>query len=299
MLKSIIEYHGRIEKNVAPMPARMGSGVTFFSFCLHWTADSVMIRLKRPKEKAGFETMEYLKSLREQLCEQYKYRIEMHAHTLPISRCSELWPEDMAKIHAQKGYHGVVLANHFIYEEMQGMTREEAVDRYIGNYEEVKAAGEKYGVKVFLAAEIRFTENTNDYLVYGVNRDILLTCYDYLPKGVECFRKEVKLPNSLFIQAHPFRNGCVAVAPELLDGVETLNMHPHHNSRVGLALKFAKENQINITVAGTDLHHPNQKHEAVSGLRSRFLPEDTFDIVKMLRAGDYIFELGEQALVLP
>ena len=35
------------------------------------------------------------------------------------------------------------------------------------------------------------TENTNDYLIYGVDREILLTCYDYLTKGVECFRKEV------------------------------------------------------------------------------------------------------------
>ena len=46
--------------------------------------------------------------------------------------------------------------------------------------------------------EIRFTENVNDYLIYGVDRDILSVCYDYLTKGVEVFRKEVKLQNSVF-----------------------------------------------------------------------------------------------------
>lgn len=239
-----------------------------------------------------------IKEVKQLVCDRYKFRMELHAHSRPISPCSEVLPEELVKIYHDKNFDGVVLTNHFIYELMQHTSKNKAIDDYIKSFEQAKEAGEKYGIKVFFGAEIRFTENVNDYLIYGVNRDILSVCYDYLTKGVEVFRKEVKLQNSLFIQAHPFRNGCTACDPELLDGVESFNMHPGHNSRVGLAVRYSGENKLCIT-AGSDFHHVNQGHEAVSALRTSIIPSDSFELATLLKNGDYALEIGETSIVLP
>lgn len=242
--------------------------------------------------------MSNIKQTQKLICDTYKYRIELHAHSLPISPCSEVSPEELVDIYHKKGYDALVLTNHFIYELMQHTSKDEAINEYIKNFEKAKTAGEKLGIKVFLGAEIRFTENENDYLIYGVDKDILCTCYDYLTKGVETFRKEVNLDSSIFIQAHPFRNRSTVCNPELLDGVEGFNMHPGHNSKVGLAVRYAGDNNLLIT-GGSDFHHVNRGHEAVSALRTSVIPADSFELAKILKSGNYILEIGETSIVLP
>jgi len=228
----------------------------------------------------------------------YKYKTELHAHTSPASSCSQILPHEMAETYHKKGYDAVVIANHFYAKALEGCTKEEALDRYLKDYEETVAAAEKYNLKILLATELRFTENNNDYLIYGVDRDILSVCYDYFDKGLETFRREVELSNSVFIQAHPFRDGMTMCNPELLDGAETFNLHPGHNSRIGIAVRYAAENGMKITTAGSDFHHPDRGHEAVSALRTKDLPKDSFHLAKILKSGDYIFEVGENNIVL-
>jgi len=240
------------------------------------------------------------KELKEQLSKEYPVRIEMHAHTYPVSPCSEVKAEELAEIYSKEGYDAVVLANHYILSlpEFNGLDKEQVLECYEGAFKEFEKACEKYGLKAIFGAEIRFTENNNDYLIYGVDREVLSVAYDYFTKGLEAYRTEVKLDKSVFIQAHPFRNGITAVEPSLLDGIESFNMHPGHNSRVGIAAKYAKENCFDIKIAGTDFHHPNQKHEGVSALRTRTLPKDSFELAEILRSGDYILEIGGDSLVL-
>lgn len=243
--------------------------------------------------------MEHAKKVKQMLSEQYPYKTEMHAHTLPVSPCSDVYPEEMVQIYHEKGYHAIVIANHFIHELMEGLTKEEAINRFVSNFEEAKKAGEQYDINVIMGMELRFTENTNDYLIYGVDNNILSVCYDYLTKGVETFRKEVELAKSVFVQAHPFRSGMVLCNPALLDGIESFNLHPNHNSRVGLAARYADENNFAVTTIGSDFHHKNRGHEAVSALRTRKVPKDSFDLAAILKSGDYIFEAGEGTLLLP
>ena len=237
--------------------------------------------------------------LKEQLKKDYPYRIEMHAHTSPASSCSQITPDMMAETYAKKGFDGVVITNHFFLENLKGETKEERLANYISDYEKTVKAAKEYNLKVYLGAELRFPPNCNDYMLYGADREILSICYDYLDKEVSVFRKEVKLPDSVFLQAHPFRNCIELCDPSLLDGIESFNMHPGHNSRVGIAARYAKEQNFKIQIAGSDFHHPNQGHEAVSALRTKVMPETSFDIAKILREGDYIFEIGENSIILP
>ncbi len=243
--------------------------------------------------------MDTAKNIKQQLTKEYKYRIELHAHTSPASPCSEVSPEELAKTYHELGYDGVVVTNHFVKWIFREQTKEEALDGYLKDYEDTCIAAEKYGLKVYLGAEVRFEDHLNDYLIYGVNREILSDCYDYFDKGVEAFRREVALDKSIFLQAHPFRRDMVRVNPELLDGIEVFNMHPGHNSAVGIAAKYARDNNFSIITAGSDYHHKNRNHEGVSALRTKYLPEDGFELAKLLQSGDYLFEIGGESIIVP
>lgn len=244
---------------------------------------------------------------KEQLNREYPYRIELHAHTKPQSRCSEIEPEELAETYKNLGYDGVCVTNHFMgynrhidSEYMDGETKEERLEYYLSGYKDTKKAGEKIGLKVYLGLEIRFSkENENDYLIYGVDDEITDVCYDNFREDLATFRKNVPLPKSVFIQAHPMRNGMEQVNPELLDGMETFNMHPGHNASIGKVVKYAKENNLKITTAGGDYHHKNRGHEGVSAIRTKVLPADSFELAEVLKSGDYLFEVGGNALVLP
>ncbi|MBR3767158.1 MAG: PHP domain-containing protein [Clostridia bacterium] len=239
-----------------------------------------------------------IKKLKKELIKEYKYQIELHAHTSPASGCSQISPKEMAETYKNLGYDAVTIANHFVH-EYHGLSKEEVIDRFLNDFEETKKYGEEIGIKVYLAAEIRFNENDNDYLVFGVDKKMLSEIYDLLPYGIENFRKTYKIPESVFIQAHPFREGMEKVDPSLLDGIEVYNMHPNHNSKVGLAAVYAKENNFPIITAGSDFHHPNRCHEGVSAIRSNILPENSFDLAALLKSGDYLLEVGRNNIVLP
>ena len=240
-----------------------------------------------------------IEQLKKDLFAKYKYRTELHAHTNPVSGCSNVSPKEMAKIYHEQNYDALVITNHFFRGLLRDKSKEEIIDAYIKSYEETAEYAKEYGLKVILGAELRFTENTNDYLLFGVDRDILSFCYDWFDKGVEKFRKETTLERSVFIQAHPFRNNMELVDPQLLDGIEIFNLHPNHNSRIAMATKYAHENNIKIRTAGTDFHHKDCGHEGLTALRTTVLPEDSFDLAQILKSGDYVFEVGKNTIVLP
>lgn len=236
--------------------------------------------------------------MKQMLLEKYPYKIELHAHSRPASECSDVTPEELVQSYKEAGFDAMVLTNHFIERYYEGMTREEAVAIHLQDYERALAEGEKLGIRVLLGTEARFTENSNDYLLYGLDAEILGKIYDYFGKGVEAFRKEVKLERSVFVQAHPFRKGCEPIDPALLDGVEVFNMHPNHNQRTALVELMAKENPHLLKTAGSDYHHPLPGYLGVGAMRTKVLPKDSFELAQILRSGDYILEtLG--SIILP
>ena len=234
---------------------------------------------------------------KEQLKSTYPYRIELHAHTKPVSPCSEIPPADLVQAYIDQGFHGVVITNHFNLEYLLGLPKEEALDYYLSGYEEARKAAAGTGLQVLLGTEVRFNEHPNEFMIYGVDRQILSECYDYLEKGLAAYRNDVKLPDSVLIQAHPFRDRMLRREPELMDGIEVFNMHPGHNSRVAQAARLAASIPGCIKTVGTDFHHPG--HQGLCALRVRQMPQTSFDMAAILRSGDYVFELGGDAIVLP
>ncbi|MBE6750254.1 MAG: PHP domain-containing protein [Ruminococcaceae bacterium] len=242
--------------------------------------------------------MEQIKDLKANLKKEYPFKIELHAHTSPVSGCSDVKPRELVEIYKSHGYDAVVITNHLISWSFHHSPTE-SVDFYLKDYEEAVKYGEEIGIKVLLGVEYRFDENHNDYLIYGVDRDIVSLLFDCFSMGVEKFRKEIKLPNSVFIQAHPLREVCELCNTDILDGIETLNMHPNQKSQNARTVRIAAQNNVKIKIAGSDFHHKNCDHEALAALRTRYLPKDSFQLAKILKENDYILEIGEDSLVLP
>lgn len=242
-----------------------------------------------------------LSKIKNGLLKDYKYRIETHAHTSPASQCGEISVKELIDAYSELEFHGIVLTNHFIhdYNYMKNNSIEDGIKKYLNDYYEAAELGKKHNINVMLGAEIRFTENINDYLVFGVNEKMLIEIYGLLPYGVVNFRKEYSMPKSVFLQAHPFRDGMEAVDPELLDGIEIFNMHPEQKSRNAIANIYAKKNKMNIVTAGSDFHFMRGRDLSVSAIRTRKMPEDSFEFAAILKSKDYLIEIGKNSLIFP
>ena len=237
------------------------------------------------------------KELKKQLQDHFCHRVELHTHSKPMSNCSSAEPKELVAKYKELGYSAVTLANHFIYND--GETAEEYVERFFCDYREAEAEGERLGIKVYLAAEIRFTENVNDYLLFGVDKQMLIDIYKLLPGGIENFRKVYPMPNSVLIWAHPKRDRMTPIDPALVDGVESFNLHSGQFGRIGLTALMALEHNVQIITAGSDVHSTKGEGLGVSAVRLQELPEDSFGLAKVLRSGDYVLEIGRNHIVLP
>ena len=222
--------------------------------------------------------------------EEYKNKIELHCHSSGFSACSELPASEIIRCYRSAGYQGIVLTNHFYpWLPRNDRAYKKYIEEFIEEYNFTKELGEGVDIKVYLGLEIRFEENMNDYLLYGIDEDFvrgiprkLETVYDFIP-----YLREHK--DVLFIQAHPFRNGMYLVDSSLLDGIEVFNMHPNHNSRVGFAAKYADSEGFAVSTCGSDLHHPGQ--DALSALLTKKLPENEKELVKCMRE-EQVYKVG-------
>ena len=253
----------------------------------------------------------------------YRYKIELHAHTSPCSGCSEIPPREMIRLMKEQNYDVVVITNHFC-DNGRFMQAEDPVAAYLEDYRIAREEGEKQGIRVLLGAEYHFTENSNDYLVYGVDEEFLRETVEHFDMGIEAFYQKYHGDSRLILQAHPFRNGMVWVSPKYLDGAEIMNLHASHNSRVAVTANYANAilspkreafgfrpgevvdgktrftgsaepeqetfENFSVVTVGTDLHHWG--HEGACALRTKVLPENEEQLVEILRSGDYIFDIG-------
>lgn len=211
------------------------------------------------------------------------YKTELHAHTCPVSCCSDIESKKLVEIYKENGYDSVVVTNHFST-QLHGESAEEKIKWYLQDYYNCCGEGALIGLNVILGAELRFTENNNDYLIFGISPEELIYIYKMLPYGIDTFYREYKNEKNIIIQAHPFRNGMQSVKPESLDGIEVFNMHPNHNSRIGLAAKYANENNM-IATCGSDFHHFGQ--ECLCGILTKEPLKNSYDVSNVLKKQDY------------
>lgn len=239
--------------------------------------------------------------IKEELIKEYSHRIELHAHSMPVSSCCSCSNDRFLELYAEKNVETICLTNHFTQDNplFSGKTKKESIDAYLDGYEGLKALAKPYGINIILGCEIRFNENYNDYLIYGVNREILEEAFDYFDRGLLEYRKNVTLKDSLFVQAHPFRNNIIPMDPKYLDGIESMNFHPNHNSRNSTSAMYAKENNIDICVGGSDFHEDGHYNSSALLTLAKKAPTDSFDLAKLLKSKDYLFLIGDNHVIIP
>lgn len=235
--------------------------------------------------------------IKQLLIRKFPYKTELHAHSSPASTCGQVSIPDLVRVYAEKGYSAAALTNHL---SSSYVSRHGGKEKYLDFIEnEINTAveeGKKYNLNILWGAELRFiNESDSDFLLYGVDREILSNVIDSLDYDIETFAKKYKDPRSFLIQAHPFRDDQIRADPSLLDAVEVFNIHPNHNSRIILAEKHARENNKIIT-CGTDFHE--YMHAGFSATRFKSIPRDSFDLVRLLRENDFIFQIGG-CIVIP
>lgn len=223
-----------------------------------------------------------------QIIENYQYTTELHAHTYPVSACGDFSPAEVVKIYKEVGVRSIVLTNHLTPNNC-----DEGVEYYLNDYRLAKeAAGNE--INVILGVELRFTENINDYLIYGVCEDDISSFIELIPYGIENFYKEAKNDRNVIIQAHPFRKNIVRAPIGSIDGIESFNMHPNHNGRVAVAARYARDNDLLVT-AGTDFHHEN--HAAMCLMRSPTEMKDSYDVAEAIKSKNVVFDCSGHVII--
>lgn len=224
------------------------------------------------------------------------YKIETHLHTNHVSKCGWLDAETLAAAYAEAGYAGIAVTDHYnddtwSYIECDIETPGSKVEKFLDSFYKMQQACAKYNIVVYMGAELRFRENENDYLFYGFDKEVLARPNDIQQMGIVSFSKKHRNESNLLIQAHPFRGKCVPVDPYLIDGLETYNGNPRHQSRNDYAVEYADHFKNMIRSSGSDCHRTEDIARA--GIACETLPKDTAEFVKMMRSGKYELVIPE------
>ncbi len=217
---------------------------------------------------------------------------EMHFHTSQVSGCGRVTAEDGVMLLKQEGYQGVVVTDHLTPE---GFSNEpltdwkQYIDRYLVGYKAAKNC-ETDSFHVLLGAEIRFPENNNDYLLYGITEDFLYN-HPYINRlSLAEFSIIARENDILIIQAHPMRNNMVITNPKYLDGYEVSNGNKRHDSRNRVARQMA-ESFDKIMTSGSDFHQ--MEDLARGGMTFNKSIRNTKELVAVLKEKSYILKTIE------
>lgn len=177
--------------------------------------------------------------------------LEAHVHTAEVSRCGQLRAEEVIEALRKSGYQAAVITDHYLPGERQDRAAREA---FLEGYRKAREAGERCGMTVLPGLEIRFANHGEDFLVYGLTEEEILSLPDdACEAGLRRFHAHTQSLGALIYQAHPFRAKHLPANPADIDGMETFNGNPRHNSQNRLAAAFATRH-VSHTIAGSDIH---------------------------------------------
>lgn len=214
------------------------------------------------------------------------YKTELHCHSSDFSLCSNQTGAEKAELYISAGYTTVALTNHYSW-LLPGWEDHESFTRRFFRAGEImrEAAGGR--LNVITGMELRFRENYNDYLVYGMTEEMLLSMPDIHDLTIAGFYERAGKLGLLVIQAHPFRPGMVVTMPDYLDGVEVYNGTHDRALYNDTALFWAenfKEKRL-IMTSGSD--HHNAYHAACGGIETERQIKTAEELVSVLKSGDY------------
>jgi len=226
------------------------------------------------------------------------YRYELHAHTSECDRDARLSARELVQLYHGAGYDGMVITDHYIErfytlwfpEDVQGLTHEQQVHRWLRGYSTAREEGEKIGFTVLPGAEVRFDHYPNDYLLYGVEEDFFYKVPRLNELGSVQELLSLMPENVCVVHAHPFRDGMAVADPRGLFGIEVYNGGTD-DIRNELAHLFADRYRLPKT-SGSDIHQLARLAKGGIATETRILTPE--DLSRVLRSGAYrLIENGE------
>lgn len=212
-----------------------------------------------------------------------EYKTELHCHSRDASGCSSESAEGIVAKYVKAGYTTVCLTNHFSPSGNDEAEWENKIERLYRAYDILtEAAGDS--LIILMGMELRFYNNSNDYLVFGIDRKYLSDRNELFKMGIGNFTKMAREDGLFTIQAHPFRFGMTTVDPRHLDAVEVFNGHPGHNSNNDIAESWADKYGL-IKTSGTDHHNPN--HMPDGGIITEKPIKTVDELINTLKSGEY------------
>ena len=217
-------------------------------------------------------------------------KYEMHLHTAECDTHAHVAARKIVQIYKELGYDGLVITDHYFsmfYEwfadELEGADHKACIERWLRGYREARDEGERLGLTVLLGAEVRFDNNINDYLIYGLDEDFLLNSPP-LNRLLGLSELITVLPeDACVVQAHPFRDKMTIRGPAPLFGIEVENggTEPFRNE---MARIFA-EHYGKRMLSGSDLHRIEQAGRG--GIMTEKTIKTQGDLISVLKSGDY------------
>ncbi|MBQ7715124.1 MAG: PHP domain-containing protein [Clostridia bacterium] len=220
-----------------------------------------------------------------------KYKTELHCHTSEVSHCAGESAADTVEKYLKYGYSTLVLTNHLARSNFRHMgygddtSWEDKAKFYIEGYYKMKeaAAGR---MNILFGAEIRFDELENDYLLYGMSPEFMISHPDMYAMTVGEFYEKINHPNLfIIIQAHPMRHKMQHVYPWFVDGWEVYNGHPHNESYNRAAKAYAEYFPNKIFISGSD--HHDKDHYPAAGIETDFEIKTMDELMATFRSKDY------------
>ncbi len=212
------------------------------------------------------------------------FKIETHLHTPVISPCARVNVPELVRRYTEAGYAGVVVTDHYQLNVFQFDTPSDKLQDFLEGYRQFKQEADRVGLMTYYGAELCFTENSNHYLLYGFSDELLADPKKICTMGIAAFSELARKDGALLIQAHPFRRGCVPVAPHLVDGIEAINRHDIHANHNDLAWELAQRYGM-LKTSGDDFHDPEDR--CIAGIGVDALPKDSMELAKLIRSGNF------------
>lgn len=215
-----------------------------------------------------------------------EYKYEIHCHTKEVSRCGQLPVKKLIELYKNAGYSGIVLTDHYspmTFTISELFNKKKAIKHYLKAYKEALSYSTD-DFTVLLGMELRFYATINDYLVYGINEEMLNNLPFLLPLFIKKASKILREKGCLFLQAHPTRKMIKKANPKYLDGIEVFNgkASTEENSD---ALKWANSLINVIKTSGSDCHR--EKGVGIGGIITNEPIKTNDDLIRILKSGEY------------
>lgn len=217
----------------------------------------------------------------------HSFLLETHVHTAPVSPCARMSAAQTVQTYQRRGYQGMVVTDHMhpgTFRRMPDASWEEKASYFLSGYREAKTAAEN-SFRVFLGMEIRFLENDNDYLLFGVDEAFVCNTLrlDRF-STLRDFRPVADRNGLLLFQAHPFRHEMQVTDYHLLDGIEVYNGNSSHNSSNDIAAHWAEKYNLR-PLSGSDFH--GEQCVPPGGIYMHHPIRDNRELTAALRAQQY------------